>query len=264
MREFWLSSVVSLMAWRAVSSSVFLINLDRSPERLARIDQQLRSLDVAYTRVPGVDGRFLDPALRSAPRGNEWYFRPMENGDIGTYQSHRVCWQRVLDEGLDWAIVLEDDVVLAPTFREVPAAIAQLPQDWDLVKLSKGWRRRKTWRLGRAGEFDVVAFYKIPAGTQGYAVSRRGAERLLRGQRRIMRPVDIDMQCWWETKVEVVGLDPFPVSEAPGTASEAWRFDRRKKRRLTRMAFAFTFWLHNLGSWCRVRGQRRRWRAAAA
>lgn len=252
------------MAWRAVRSSVFLINLDRSPERLARIDQQLRSLDVAYTRVPGVDGRFLDPALRAAPRGNEWYFRPMENGDIGTYQSHRVCWQRVLDEGLDWAIVLEDDVALAPAFRAVPAAIAQLPQDWDLVKLSNGWRRRMTWRLGRAGEFDVVAFYKIPAGTQGYAVSRRGAERLLRGQRRIMRPVDIDMQCWWETKVEVVGLAPFPVSEAPGTASEAWRFDRRKKRRLTRMAFAFTFWLHNLASWRRVGDQRRRWRAAAA
>ena len=30
------------------------------------------------------------------------------------------------------------------------------------------------------------------------------------------------------------------------------------------MAFAITFWLHNLASWRRVGDQRRRWRAAAA
>jgi len=246
-------------------TDIFVINLDRSPERLAKIDQRLKELGVRYTRVPAVDGRFLDSALRTAPLGKERFFRPLENGEYGIYQSHRVCWQRVLDEGLDWAIVLEDDVVLAPTFVEVPAAIAQLRPEWDVIKLSKGFRKRRTWDLTAAGPFTAVAFNKIPAGTQGYVVSRRGAERLLRGYRRMMRPVDIDIQHWWETRTEVIGLSPFPVWEEPATVSEAWRFDKRKKARsrLWRMYIALCFWLKNLRSWPHLLQQARRWRAAA-
>jgi glycosyl transferase family 25 len=244
-------------------TDVLVINLDRSPDRLAKVDRQLKALSVSYTRISGVDGRFLDPALRTAPLGTERYFRPMENGDYGTYQSHRLCWQRVVDERLDWAIVLEDDAVLSPSFVDVPAAIERLPLEWDVVKLFNGWRKRRTWPLMKAGPFEVVAYDKIPAGTPGYVVSRRGAERLLRGHRRMMRPVDIDMQYWWETRTEVIGFSPFPVRDDAVAVSEAWRFDKQKKARVARMWIALQFWLKNLRSWGHLARQRREWRAAS-
>ncbi len=244
-------------------TDVFVINLDRSPDRLAKMDQRLKALDMRYTRITAVDGRFLDPALRTAPLGAERYFRPMENGDYGTYQSHRLCWQRVVDAGLEWAIVLEDDVILAPEFAAVPAAVAQLPCAWDVIKLFNGWRKRRVWPLMAVGAFTVVAYNKIPAGAQGYVVSRRGAQRLLREHRRMMRPIDIDMQYWWETGTEVIGFTPFPVRDDVVATSEAWRFDTRKKRRLLRMWIALQFWAQNLRSWGHLLRQRRTWREAS-
>jgi len=251
-----------------MKTDVMVINLDRSPERLVRIDAQLRGLGVAYTRVRGVDGRALPAGLLEAPRGRERFFRALGNGEIGVYQSHRACWQRVLDEGLDWAIVLEDDVDLAPSFVEVPAAVEAMPRAWDMLKLSVGWRRRRVSPIGTAGAFAVVAFDKVPTGAQGYVVSRRGAERLLRGNRRPMRPVDVDMQFWWETRTEVFGLSPFPVSVDPvGTGedagkSEVWRYERRQRRPVARIVFSLCFWVANRRSWWRLRRLRREWRDA--
>ena len=44
----------------------WVINLDRAPERLARIRFQLQALALPFTRLPAVDARALTPAQHAA------------------------------------------------------------------------------------------------------------------------------------------------------------------------------------------------------
>ncbi len=242
---------------------VMVINLDRSPERLERVGMQLRRLQILFSRISGVDGSVLSPGHLASLFATCRYFRPLAKGEAGCYLSHRACWQRVLDQQLDWAIIVEDDVDLTPAFADVPAAVAAIRGRWDMIKLSNGWRPRRMWPLATVGGFQVMAYYKIPAGTQSYVVSRRGAERLLQQTDEVRRPVDVDLQCWWEHGLEIVGLAPFTVSSPKHGESEIWRWSPETRAPVRRMWFALWFWAMNSRSWLRVRRQRREWAAVS-
>ena len=241
-------------------TEILVINLDRSPARLARIDRQLRGLGLDYVRVPAVDGAALPPETLERLLARRRYFRELIKGEVGATLSHRACWQRVVDTGLEWALVLEDDVDLAPEFAAVPAALDGLKPGWEMVRLSNGWRRRHLRPVASAGPFQLVSYFKIASGLQGYAVSRRGAEHLLRMPEAVRRPIDVDLQCWWEHGVEILGLSPFAVASMREDASDIWAGLRERKPTLPRMRFALWFWLMNLRSWGRMRREARTWR----
>ena len=92
---------------------VFLINLDRSADRLARCAPILDGLGLSWERVPGIEGKQLGAARLSAlnphpaPHG-EW-FRRLTPGEIGCFLSHLRCWQLTQEQDLDCAVILEDD-----------------------------------------------------------------------------------------------------------------------------------------------------------
>ena len=105
----------------------YLINLDRSPERLAFMDEQLKRLGVDYERVPAVDGRALTPEERvrgfSRVRSFIASKKRLSDAEVGVAMSHVACCRRVLAEEEPYALVLEDDVVLADGF---PAALKRV------------------------------------------------------------------------------------------------------------------------------------------
>ena len=104
---------------------VFVINLDRSPERLARVQARLDALGVPFERVAGVDEAALDPAERKrSVSGFLWWccsLRPITRGQVGCTLGHQKVYWKMLAEGLGHACVLEDDVVLGDRFPEVLA-----------------------------------------------------------------------------------------------------------------------------------------------
>ena len=57
----------------------------------------------------------------------------MSAGEVGCYASHLVVAQQIVARGLPYAVVLEDDVELAPDFKAIiRAAIDAVPTGWDL------------------------------------------------------------------------------------------------------------------------------------
>ena len=160
----------------------YLINLGRSPERLAAADAALRTAGVAYTRVEGVDGRALDAkALRTA--ANRVRFRLIYGawpsaGTIGCALSHQAVYRRMIAEDDSLALVFEDDIAIpAPeAFRRTVAAIAQ---DNDPAVPT-------AWRLEQRPTDPPVAgagFWPAKPGVCGacaYAVNLAGARLLAR------------------------------------------------------------------------------------
>ncbi len=238
------------------ATPVLIINLDRSPHRLARIEAQLTALDLPFHRLAATDGHTLPETERArhydVALNRRSYHKPLVAGEIGCYISHLRAWQWLLDCGEEHAVILEDDVVLGDNFRAALDLLPGLPPTWDLVKLGS-WSRKPVLSSRSCGEFALCRYGKTPISAFAQAVSRRGAEKLLRARVPFARPVDVDLQHVWETDLEVCGLEPYPVDVAAGVASDIGVAEPRHTVRANRLAFfrqrlqfAAQQWRHNL------------------
>lgn len=172
---------------------VYLINLDRSPDRLAQMQALLDALGVAFVRVPAIDGRMLTDAQCKAVRAPHKEWLPLPASEIACFLSHRVCWQRIADGPAPYGCVFEDDMLLSPRLRDFLADPSWIPADADIVKIEESYSRvwldtplrqmRDGFRLGRLRSTHVRA--------GGYIVSRDAARRLLAMTERMALPVDL-------------------------------------------------------------------------
>ena len=108
------------------ADQVYLINLDRRPDRRRRMEASFDVLGVSAVRTPAVDGKavaddaFLDAhGIRMMPDFVEPYHdrRYLTRGEVGCFLSHYNVWRDVLDKGYDQVIVFEDDIRFEPFFR---------------------------------------------------------------------------------------------------------------------------------------------------
>lgn len=91
---------------------VFVVSLARAAARRADIAQHLADLGIDFIMTDAVDGKLLPPeehARLLAP--GVTYANP---GVVGCYMSHMNIYQRMVDETIPAAIILEDDAALKP------------------------------------------------------------------------------------------------------------------------------------------------------
>ena len=94
---------------------VYIINLARSPDRREYMVTQLVNTGLSYEVVDGIDGRRLDfdnseTARLVAP--SVLVDKSLLAGEIGCAMSHLRVYEKILSDGHDYALVLEDDVTL--------------------------------------------------------------------------------------------------------------------------------------------------------
>lgn len=225
---FWLSPMTSSNAYPVskvdrlagpFACPVYVINLDRSPLRLDHIKAELAHRRIAPVRVPAVDGRDpheqeIDQAF-DADRARRSYFVEMHRGEVACFLSHRRAWETFLRESdAPCCVILEDDAELSEDFADVVQAIVDRgPIDWDLVKL---FIRRKllSWDAADIGRgHKLIRHLRQPTGTVGQIVSRAGAEKLLAHTDRVYRPLDVQLQHWWELGLRILAVEPPLVRE---------------------------------------------------
>lgn len=194
---------------------VFLINLDRSTDRLARCSLLLDRLGVEWERVPGVDGRQLPAeqlaALNPHPAPNGEWFRPLTPGEIGCFLSHLRCWQLIQEQDLDCGLVLEDDFDIHDACSlarlEALARSATGPAPWDVLKLTRLRKGART--VAEIGDgLALCEGGKGPEDGCAYLVSRQGAAKLTPHREHLLRPVDFDLKHVWERDLTVYSASP--------------------------------------------------------
>ena len=234
-----------------MKNKAFVINANSSPERWASLQTQLCHLSLPVERVEAVMGSQLTAEeLRYwySPSKNKRQFHvPLLAGEIGCYASHATVWQRMLAEQLDWALILEDDALIA---SDIDASLAVLLKHIDLtvvdmVKL----RGRAEEKVGRvlpiSGELQVVCYERVPSCTTGYILTAGGARKLLVHSPSFGRPVDLDICQWWDFDLRIVGLKPYPIQSNHAHASMiGQRTDIGAWARLKRMGLCLVFKHH--------------------
>lgn len=188
---------------------VFLINLDRSPDRLAIFERQAKSVGLGFVRFPAIDGLGQVPEWLRDQFPSTSGLKP---GEIGCYASHLCICKTMVEQELDTAIILEDDINFVPDFERIAAAaIERAPHGWDIIHLSSDFKRA-AYPVAQLSEpsYDVVRYARMPAGSAAYAISRAGAMKLLKpGPRTI--PFDLEFRYAWQRGLEIYGVHPEPA-----------------------------------------------------
>lgn len=180
-------------------------NADRLAATLpgARIVDAVRGADVMAVTD-------LRPGDLHAPA----YPYPMSAGEVGCFLSHRACWQRIVDEGLDHALIVEDDAAFDPAlWPHVRALIAAQARTDRYIRLPAKRRERPGLVIAQDGPAQLFLPRIIGLQTVAQVVGRDAAQRLLSATRAIDRPVDTLLQMHWATGQPVHTIWPSGVTE---------------------------------------------------
>jgi glycosyl transferase family 25 len=139
-----------------------------------------------------------------------------------------------VDEQLDYAVILEDDILLQENIQVGLEAIKYIQQPWDIIKLAEAPTKRKVVHQIPAGDFSLVTYNKVPSRACAQVVSLNGAKKLLAKSININRPVDIELQYWWESELSVFGLQPYTIEANHDEISE---IDRNLNRHKAKQSF---------------------------
>lgn len=210
---------------------IFFINLDKSVERRKEMERQLERTGLPFERFCAIDGNAHSEEFfnryYSANENAKKYYVSLSKSEIGCYISHLKVCEKIISENLDYAIVLEDDIILKDSFAFLPNALNSIA-DWNYVKLIAPFKKKKIissvpiqvggYAVDAAGpsksefenaaEFELVRWKKPPSGTQAYAITKDGAKEFLAKRSRFFRQIDVDLQHTWESKLDIQGLLP--------------------------------------------------------
>lgn len=175
----------------------YVINLVRSPDRREHIKAELKKAGMDYQIVEGVDGRDLeldDPAMIAPSLLTSCGQFPA--GGAGCALSHLRVYQAILADGLDSALVLEDDVTLPADLGGLIDAVVGHLTGAEVALLDYG----STCRMSLEGSVSLPSarLLALPLDVRqleysgAYLITRKACERM--SER--MPPVQVPADSW--------------------------------------------------------------------
>jgi glycosyl transferase family 25 len=205
---------------KAPSTKLLVISLPDATERRAAFSARASGV--------GLDWGFLDarrglgPDLTYDPdEAIVTKGRPLSPGELGCYTSHYAAWTTFLETAAAQLVVFEDDTIVDWTFLEKLARI-------DLEASGIGFLRLFAMDPGpcrrvqaNAVDFQrhLIEYVDRVFGGQAYALTRAGAERLVRHCRAVRRPIDDELDRSWAHGLPNLCIFPFPVIAQSGAST---------------------------------------------
>ena len=194
-----------------------IIHLERSLERKPQVKKLKKDLPYRTKVVDAVDGSKPDNDFSKSytPRllRPRYPFR-LRSAEVACFQSHRKCWQEILDRGLKAALIIEDDVDIID--GEFTAAVNLAMEEikmGDLIRFPMKPREKPRNRSVKRDNISIFEPTVIGLGTQAQIVTYDAAERLLEKTEHFDRPIDVYLQLRWKHGVRILTLWPNGVRE---------------------------------------------------
>lgn len=176
----------------------YVVNLARSLDRRAHITRELKRTRIDYEIVTAVDGRELD-MVDSALIDPSFVAKGVfPDGSAGCALSHLGIYRKIIEDGLDVALILEDDVILPTDLDKLAegvgkhlsaAEVALLSVDCpDPVQLS----REGAVRLPGDRQLALPVDISQPGSTGAYLITREACERMIK----LLLPIRVNADAW--------------------------------------------------------------------
>jgi len=202
-----------------------VVSLARATDRRAFVSSWREEFGIDLEIIDAADGEHLSPdEARYSPLKSAYHVgRELTRGEVGCAVSHLRLYQRMVDERIEVAAVLEDDVKPRADVLALLDGLEQFPDEWDVITLMSLYRSAGPYPIGGGsfGGSQICAFRGRPTGTQGYVIRRRAAERLLRIGYPVRMPADELLYRRRPAGLSVFGVNP-PLLEVGNFASLLW------------------------------------------
>ncbi|MBB5372003.1 glycosyltransferase family 25 protein [Acidocella aromatica] len=202
---------------------IYVISLDRVPERREHMRAQMARLGLAHEIVQAVDGREPIEGLEriyDRSRRLRTYGSDLTLAEIACCLSHLEVCRRIAASEAGIGLVLEDDVVLSDTVAPVLAELAGMRRgSFEVVRLA-GLRERRGRIVRRlSGGYDLARLAVGPCGAQAYVVTAAGARKLISYCTPITQQIDIALDETCFNRLDTYAVLPYPVRHETGIAS---------------------------------------------
>lgn len=249
------------------SIALYYINLDSAEKRRAAVEKQEQELGLHIQRVSAVVGKELTEADLTAydkeRRHREFPFDMHPNEHACTL-SHLKILRLFLESDADYAVVMEDDLLLHPDFKEGLQWATERTEGWDVLKLfTAEGKLYPTPIASEDGKWRLVFPKKILWVSCGTLYTREGARRVLEGFRRYWMAFDVQLaEVMFSSGLTVCGITPCMVNTSD-PANEDYTIDAgtQGRRDMFRRRNLMQYITHRLWVWktaCRKLAMRHR------
>lgn len=191
---------------------IFLINLDSSQDRLAAFERMSSRLGLPFEKVSAVDASLITENEKKVLFSFRSRHLPLGPGEMACFLSHRKVWQLIIDRGIDWAFVAEDDLHLegtAPFFEDS----TWIPDDADIVKAETARQSvvLSTNLHSTVDRHQIRQLLSYHGGSAGYFLSSGTAQLLMRETENKCDALDHVLFHKWigiVQKLKIYQLDP--------------------------------------------------------
>lgn len=197
----------------------FVVHLERATARRTHAAAMLELLPPGAQLWPACDGAAMPEKERSDLVAKEALFQPkypfiLSDGEVGCFESHRSLWRHIIEAGLPYALIVEDDVVIDPVpFAQALKLAEAHAGALGYIQLQTRALKSSGQKVLRDGKTALIRPETVPLRTSAQVVSREAAAKLLNASAQIDRPVDVFIQMFWETGVCPHCVVPSGVSD---------------------------------------------------
>lgn len=184
----------------------FIINMTEDIDRKQYMSKECEKfsniLDIEF--IDAIDGRLLENTIIEEYYDEISAFkklgRGLKLGEIGCCLSHIQIYKKIIEEKLEYCLILEDDVIIDKNLSKFLEQIDSLHIRWELILLGhyscyidsieisspvsiwNQYKLRQGYKLCRLLDYGY--------GTHGYIINRKGTEKLLEHLKTFYMPID--------------------------------------------------------------------------
>ncbi|WP_120077442.1 glycosyltransferase family 25 protein [Aurantiacibacter odishensis] len=196
------------------TTGIRVISMSDAAERREAFAQRTEGISASWSFFDACTS--LHSTLRyDAAEVRSTYGRELSKGEIGCYSSHYALWEELLRSDADQYLILEDDVLVDWAMVDALCATDLGTRGLHYLRLFYKYPVRHMVRQRDfvSDRHQLVELFGWSKGTQGYIVTRRGAEILHEACARLQMPIDDQMDRSWVHGLPNMTIFPAPLIE---------------------------------------------------
>jgi GR25 family glycosyltransferase involved in LPS biosynthesis len=192
-------------------TGIFVLNLDRSADRMEWMTSQLAAFGMRHHRVAAIDGQTadLDAAMRSLgvslgrPKG-----RSLVRSEIACYLSHLTAIKLAITQDYSAALILEDDVEILGDISSVLDDFVRFEHKPYILRLEP-WHKPH-WQVPIVDFAGIRAIYTPdPVWFCGaYCITRDAMKRVIARLTELSLPIDKELFSYHRARLTVLMSSP--------------------------------------------------------
>lgn len=160
----------------------FVLNLKRSFDRRKYMQELLKDFPYPWEFFEAVDGREIKnlSEVYNEKKAIHFYGKALTRGEVGCALSHLGIYKKMIDENIDKALILEDDIILEKYFLEELSVLDRKKLNNDILLIGQSDENiiTKLWREKLDNNFALHRLANSGYGAYAYMIDMRAAEKL--------------------------------------------------------------------------------------